>query len=119
MTINRLVKFAWRREERRQHDRVAEPPVTLVADRRKFTTLDWSLGGCRIKGEPGVYARSERFEGHLKIEGCPHGEFVAEVVRGTETGEYGLRWLEVTSATFVAMAELKAGQERWRRSVTV
>jgi hypothetical protein len=112
MLMNRLWRFAERsiawRGERRAHGRHDTPSLTLMVGRRKFAALDWSLGGCRIAAEPGEYRRGNRLEGTLWLDGCPRGEFLAEFVRGTETGEYGLRWLEITASTFVAMAESKA-----------
>jgi len=106
--LSQLAKRAsiWRgvRRAYRRHDR---PSLTLIVGRHKFAALNWSLGGCRIVAEPGRFRRGNRLEGILWLDGCPRGEFTAEFVRGTEAGEYGLRWIEVTPATFAAMAERK------------
>ncbi len=50
----------------------------------------------------------DRLTGQIKsINSSGQGTFVAEVVRIAETGDIGLRLLEITPAVFIAMAGLK------------
>lgn len=71
--------------------------------------LDWSLGGCRIAAATDRFKLGDRIAGKLALEPAhERGRFQAEVVRAEESGELGLRWLEITNTTFAAMAELKA-----------
>lgn len=108
MEITGLFRFPWWRRERRLQPRTRTPSLTLIVDHRFYPTLDWSLGGCRIKGAPGTYKVGDRLEGGLDLSGFQEpGEFVAEVVRAGDQGELGLRWLEITRNLFRAMVTVK------------
>ncbi len=89
--------------ERRLHPRTSDPALTLVIGKRSYAALDWSLGGCRIKGAPGAFQPKQTLEGRVTLAGPrpSAGEFVAEVVRATEAGEFGLRWLELSAQLVV------------------
>src|SRR5713226_8140350 len=106
MTIARFFSSLWSGVERRQHPRLREPAITLVIEGRKVKTIDWSLGGCLIVaadlGPPSRHV-GEKLGGTLRLAKVPKGEFMAEVVRKTDRGELGLRWLEFTGATFLGM----------------
>lgn len=98
--------------ERRAHRRFSYPALQLEIDGKRFKTTDWSLGGFRINGYingyRGVPKIGDRLSGHIKsLNSSAPGTFVAEVVRIAETGEIGLRLLEITPAVFLAMAGLK------------
>jgi hypothetical protein len=46
----------------------------------------------------------------MEIRGSnERGEFLAEVVRAKDSGEFGLRWLEVSVNLFAEMASVKMG----------
>jgi hypothetical protein len=94
--------------DRRVHRRFSHPPLHLEIDGKRFTTTDWSLGGFRIDGYREPLAVGARLTGQIQfINPNSPGTFVAEVVRIAETGEVGLRLLEITPAVFVAMARFK------------
>jgi hypothetical protein len=106
MTIARFISGLWNGIERRQHPRLREPAITLVVGGRKIRTVDWSLGGCLVVAEhvgPGPHRVGDQVGGKLRLAKVPQGEFLAEVVRQTDKGELGLRWLEITASTFMAI----------------
>ena len=91
--------------ERRQHARVAAPAMVVTIDGVNYTALDWSLGGCRIKGEAAQFRLRQHIQGHLQLDGADErGEFMAEVVRIVENGDVGLRWLELSPHIFMTVA---------------
>ena len=62
----------------------------------------------RFRSGNGNWEIGDRLTGRIKsINSSGPGTFVAEVARIAETGEIGLRLLEITPAVFVAMAGLK------------
>jgi hypothetical protein len=91
--------------ERRLHPRSHEPVLKLTVGRQSYLALDWSLGGCRIKAEPGEFKHKQKLEGRVTLAGPnpSRGEFVAEVVRVTDSGEIGLRWLELSAHLVVSL----------------
>jgi PilZ domain len=94
--------------ERRAHRRFSYPALQLEIDGKRFKTTDWSLGGFRITGYRGAPKIGDRLSGQIKsLNSSAPGTFVAEVVRIAETGEIGLRLLEITPAVFLAMAGFK------------
>ena len=94
--------------DRRVHRRFSYPPLLLEIDGKRFKTTDWSLGGFRIDGYRETLAIGARLTGQIQfISSSSSGTFVAEVVRTSETGEVGLRLLEITPAVFIAMARFK------------
>ena len=94
--------------DRRVHRRYSDPPLHLEIDGKRFKTTDWSLGGFRIHGYNEAVAIGGRLTGQIQsVNSNGPGTFVAEVVWIAETGEVGLRLLEITPAVFVAMAGLK------------
>ena len=107
VTIARFISDLWNGVERRRHPRLREPVMTLVVGGRKLKTVDWSLGGCLVVAAevgPGPFRVGDRIEGKLRLPRVPQGDFIAEVVRQTDKGELGLRWLEVTGSTFLALS---------------
>src|SRR5260221_10960099 len=109
MTIARFIAKLWHGVERRQHVRLREPAITLVIDGRKIKTIDWSTGGCLVVDAdlgPGTRHIGEKLKGTLRLSKVPSGEFLAEVVRRTDRGELGLRWLEISGATFLSMTAI-------------
>ena len=94
--------------ERRQHPRYTHRPLVLKIEGRRYRTIDWSLGGFRI----GPFHREAiigmRIEGSIVKSGrVQAGGFVAELVRFTEEGGIGLRWVEVAPATFIGMSSVR------------
>ena len=94
--------------DRRVHSRFSYPALLLEIDGKRFKTADWSLGGFRINCYHQTVEIGDRLTGTIKsINSSGQGTFVAEVVRIAETGDIGLRLLEITPAVFIAMAGLK------------
>jgi len=90
--------------DRRQHPRVQGPLLTLKFDGEKYKSLDWSLGGCRIRAPGGHFQLRQQLRGRIKIVGADgRGEFVAEIVRIDADGHVSLRWLELSPHIFAAM----------------
>jgi hypothetical protein len=107
MFMSELLRIPWKRE-RRHHPRFSSPTLTLVAGPKRFSTLDWSLSGCRIAQPASLLRFHDRVDGTLFIEGENRdGEFLAEVTRRNESGDVGLRWLTLTGSITAAMAEYK------------
>jgi hypothetical protein len=106
MQIVQLLRRALKRE-RRRYTRFTSPSLTLVSGPKRYTTLDWSMSGCRIAGRNGAL-QQERLDGSMFIEGKEtHGEFTAEVMRRTDTGELGLRWVTLSGSITATMAECR------------
>jgi len=94
--------------DRRVHRRYLYPALRLEIDGKRYKTTDWSLGGFRINGYHEALAVGDRLTGQITpINSSGPGTFVAEVVRIAETGEIGLRLLEITPAVFITMAGFK------------
>src|SRR3954470_3328730 len=91
--------------ERRLHPRLNDPVLKLKIEKRTYVALDWSLGGCRIATTAGEFKLKQKLEGHVTLAGPnpQSGEFVAEVVRLTDKGEVGLRWLELSAQLVVSL----------------
>jgi len=105
MSVSDLLRDSLGLGERRQHPRTDQPRLTLRFDGQKYETVDWSLGGCRIKGEAAQFRLRQHIQGHLQLDGADErGEFMAEVVRIVENGDVGLRWLELSPHIFMTVA---------------
>jgi hypothetical protein len=99
--------------ERREHRRYRHRTLKLKTDQGNFESIDWSLGGCRIPAYEPKPAIGDQLTGVVTGIGVGNrGDFVAEVVRFTKTGEIGLRWLEMDPHTFMALAGLRSKSER-------
>jgi hypothetical protein len=121
MTLSELLRKSWRGRERRAHERVEAPALTLTTAGMALHVLDWSLGGIRIAppdsgrthGRSATsYKVGDKIKGKASLAREPstppeRGEFVAEVVRTMPDGALALRWVEVSSALFVTMAETR------------
>ena len=106
MSVSDLLRDSLGLGERRQHPRTDQPKLMLRFDGQKYQTVDWSLGGARIKanGGPALQVR-QHIQGQLQLEGADErGEFMAEVVRVGENGDIGLRWLELSPHIFMTVA---------------
>ena len=106
--IRRLLK-----RERRQHERSGRQRLRLEFRGLRVRTVDWSLGGCLLPAlDPPLQPRvrvGDTFEGRISGIGLGNtGDFSADVVRVTEDGEIGLRWLELDSHVFLALSSLSA-----------
>ena len=96
-------------KERRQFARHAGTSLTVQVEGHKYKTLDWSLGGFRLPSFHHPIQPKERFSGRLTpARGGTPGEFTAEVVWVKEDGHCGVKLIEITPATFLSMASLKA-----------
>ncbi len=95
--------------DRRRHRRVHDRPIKVRVEGNKYETLDWSLGGFRIKGYHRTLEIGERLSGKIgPVDGIKAGDFVVEVVRTTDDGDMGVRILEISSEIFLAMSGLKS-----------
>lgn len=111
-------------DERRQFTRRDGAGHALVIDLGfgPLETLDWSLGGARLKGRTFTLAVGEFATGHITARDA-QGEFIADVVRihpphldpRRPPDEVSLRWLELPPAVLDAMIALDAERERARQ----
>jgi hypothetical protein len=108
--LSEILNLSRWRKDRRIHPRTELPTLMLIASWRRFEARDWSLGGCLIEAPPGAFKVGDHVEGKMEIRGSnERGEFLAEVVRAKDSGEFGLRWLEVSVNLFAEMASVKMG----------
>jgi len=97
-----------RATDRRRHARIYDAPLAMTIDGERYQTTDWSLGGFRVHAYHAPVEVGLRLAGTIdKGEGITPGNFTAEVVRLTETGDIGLRFLEVSPTTFLSMAGVR------------
>ena len=95
--------------DRRRHRRVYDRPIKVRVEGNKYETVDWSLGGFRIKGYHRTLEIGERLSGKIgPVDGIKAGDFIVDVVRTTDDGEVGVRFLEISSEIFLAMSGLKS-----------
>jgi hypothetical protein len=110
---NALTWTGWLRRrlgpERRLHPRYSHRPLLLKIEGRRYRTIDWSLGGFRLGPFHREATIGMRIEGDVVKSGrVQPGRFVAQVVRFTEDGGLGLRWLDIAPATFIGMSSVRA-----------
>jgi hypothetical protein len=75
---------------------------------RTFKTIDWSIGGARVAEYWMPAWPGDVLTGTIdSIAGEEPGPFTAEVVRRSESGEIGLRFLEISALTLLAMEARK------------
>lgn len=95
--------------DRRQNSRIYDRPLKVRVEGKTYKTLDWSLGGFRIKGYHRHLEVGERISGKVSLpHGASAGDIVIEIMRVTDDSDVGVRFLEITPRTFVAMGGLKA-----------
>lgn len=97
------LKRLLRSSDRREHARHAADTLHLVIDGKAYRSIDWSLGGVRVDGLPNQPTRGDRLEGEVRY-GSARGKFVAEVVNELESGQHGLRFIEIAPGVFIAMS---------------
>lgn len=94
--------------DRRHRRRVYDRPIKVRLEGNHYDTLDWSLGGFRINGYHRTLEIRERLSGKIgPVNGVKAGDFVVEVVRTTDCGDVSVRFIEISSETFLAMSGLK------------
>jgi len=91
---------------RRQHRRHGHPSICVRYHGRRMRVEDWPLSGCLLPAPEPTLGPPLRvggtFEGRIRSSSLGNsGEFLAEVVRITEDGAMGLRWLELDSHVFL------------------
>jgi len=97
-----------RHDERRRHRRIYGRPIKVVLEDQSYKTLDWSLGGFRIKNFHRDLKRGERLSGVIgPFARVKSGECVVEIVRVAENGDIGAKFVEIAPKIFVAMAGYK------------
>jgi hypothetical protein len=94
--------------ERRKHERIYGHSLSLTIEGERYQTLDWSLGGFRIADFHRPLAARQQITGEVDGRSVRGGEFTAEIVRLTVGGEVGCRWLDISGATLMSMANIKA-----------
>ena len=95
--------------DRRSHRHVYDRPIKVRVEGNKYETLDWSLGGFRIKGYHRTLEIGERLSGKIgPVDGIKAGDFVVDVVRTSDDGDVGVRFIEISSEIFLAMSGLKS-----------
>lgn len=108
MSLIRSLTDSWRGSERRQHERTSAHAIKLKFNGASYPSIDWSLGGCQIKGLPDHLRRGDMIEGTLAGIGFSHsGEFLAEIVWKKDGGRVGLRWLELEPHVFDRLTRLR------------
>lgn len=95
--------------DRRHHRRVYDRPIKVRVEGRRYDTLDWSLSGFRINDYHRTLEYGDRLSGTIgPLDGIKAGDFVVEVVRTTDNGDVGVRFIEISSEIFLAMSGLKS-----------
>jgi len=95
--------------ERSKHPRIYGHALNLSIEGRQYQTLDWSLGGFRIVDPHRSMVPRQQIAGEvIGGSGIRGGGFTAEIVRTTIGGEVGCRWLDISAATLMSMATIKA-----------
>lgn len=95
--------------DRRRNSRIYDRPLKVRVEGKTYKTHDWSLGGFRIKHYHRHLEVGERISGKISLPRGPKaGDIVVEVMRATDNGDVGVRFLEITPRIFVAMGGLKA-----------
>ena len=95
--------------EQRRHVRYSGPALILTIEGHRYKTRDWSLGGFRVARFHRPIVPGTPVRGVIGVTGSAAvGEFVAEIVHGSNDTGVGLRILEIAPAIFVAMTRLKA-----------
>jgi hypothetical protein len=87
--------------------RYKQPRLKVRIRGRAYRTVDWSLGGVRVADFAGPVERLERLDGTLKIPGGPSGPFTGEVIWTGESGEVGLRFVEIAPDLLVELMALQ------------
>lgn len=92
--------------ELRRHKRMSNTKLQLVAGGKRYETLDWSLGGCRINDyRKKTIKPGDEIKGTISRVGDGNaGAFTAIVVRVTETGDIGMRFVNIAADTFLSMS---------------
>lgn len=88
---------------RRLHTRYASDALRVEINRRRYRTLDWSLGGFRLDRCALALGADDQVRGRIAFKGMAPGEFVAEVTHIGESGEIGFRFLEVSPQILLSM----------------
>lgn len=79
-------------------------PLVLRINGRAYKTADWSIGGARIAGYSTALAPGDLLSGTIDPIGDEkRGAFIAEVIRRDEQGQLGLRFIEISAMTLLAM----------------
>lgn len=108
MSLLRSLTKVWSSGERREHDRITSCTIKLSFDGTSYPSVDWSLGGCQVKGLPDRLGIGDMIEGTVGGIGFAHsGEFLAEIVWKKEGGRAGLRWLELEPHVFQRLTRLR------------
>ena len=104
--FRRLLSYLWR-QDRRRYVRIVNPPLRLRIDGKRYDTVDWSLGGFKIRRYHRGLSAGDQIQGEIRFDTVKPGEFVAEVIQVQASGDIGLRLLEITPATFLAMSGVR------------
>lgn len=95
--------------DRRHHRRIYDRPIEVEVEGKHYDTLDWSLGGFRINGYHRLLEIGERLSGKIgPVDGIRPGDFIVEIIRTTDDGDVGVRFIEISAEIFLAMSGLKS-----------
>lgn len=92
-------------DERRRHRRIQDTKLTIIIDGKRYKTKDWSLGGFRIQAPEITIQTNENITGEIRGPGLfDRSDFKACVAWTSESGEFGVRLVEVSGETARAMS---------------
>ncbi len=97
------IKRRVQESERRAHARHTSDSLRVLIENRRYKTVDWSLGGFKLERCKLTLSAKDRVHGKIDFDASVDGEFVAEVVHVSETGDIGFRFLEISPRLFLAM----------------
>jgi hypothetical protein len=90
----------------------APPALTLRIAGRTRRTRDWTLSGVSLAEGTAGLARGHRVPAQVKVPGGPRGRALLEVIAVRADGRADLRFLEIATDCFLALAEQPAAAGR-------
>lgn len=94
--------------ERRRHRRLQTSRLTVFVNGKRYKTNDWSLGGFRVVVPENKFGPNQVIKGPLHGPGLfTRGEYEACVVWVADDGEMGVRFIELSSESFLAMSAVQ------------
>ena len=102
-----LPKLWQKLARQRQSERYKQPRLKVRVGGRAYRTVDWSVGGIRLAAYADPVQRLDRIAGTLKIPGGASGDFTGEVIWADDSGEVGLRFVEISPDLLVELMSLQ------------
>ncbi len=92
-------------DERRRHRRLQSSKLTVFIGGKRYKTNDWSLGGFRVTVPGTTLVTNDVISGPLHGPGLfDRGAYEACVVWVADSGEIGVRFIELSHGSFMAMS---------------